>query len=37
MRVAVVRREKLVAEADDRSEIQRRSNVRLWKPISSNG
>jgi hypothetical protein len=37
MRVAVVRSEKLVAEAGDSSETQSKENVRLWKPLPSNG
>jgi hypothetical protein len=35
LRVAVVRSEKLVAEAGDSSGTQR--NVRRWKPLPSNG
>jgi hypothetical protein len=37
LRVAVVRSEKLVAEAGDSSGIQRKGNVRRWKQLSSNG
>jgi hypothetical protein len=36
LRVAVVRSEKLVAEATDSSETQRKGNVRRWKPLPSN-
>jgi hypothetical protein len=32
-----VRSEKLVAEAGDRSGMQRKKNVRCWKPLTSNG
>jgi hypothetical protein len=37
LRVAVVRSEKLVAEAGDSSENQRKENVRRLKPLPSNG
>jgi hypothetical protein len=36
-RVAVVRREKLVAEVRETSRTQRRENVRRFKPLPSNG
>jgi hypothetical protein len=35
--VAVLRSEKLVAEAGDSSGTQRKGNVRYWKPLASNG
>jgi hypothetical protein len=35
--VAVVKSEKLVAEAGESSETQRKGNVRCWKPIPRNG
>jgi hypothetical protein len=35
LRVAVVRSEKLVAEARDSSGTQRKGNVRRWKPLPS--
>jgi hypothetical protein len=34
---AVMRSEKLVAEAGDSSGTQRKGNVRRWKPLQSNG
>jgi hypothetical protein len=37
LRPAVVRSEKLVAEAEDCSGTQRKGNVRRWKPLTSNG
>jgi hypothetical protein len=37
LRVSVVRSEKLVVEAGESSGIQRMGNVRLWKPLPSNG
>jgi hypothetical protein len=37
LRVAAVRSEKLVAEAGDSSETQRKGNVCRWKPPTSNG
>jgi hypothetical protein len=37
MRVAVVRSEKLLAEAGESSGTQRKGNVRNWKPLPSNG
>jgi hypothetical protein len=37
LRVAVVRNEKLVAEARDNSGTQRKGNVRHWKLLLSNG
>jgi hypothetical protein len=36
LRAAVVRSEKLVAEAGDSSGTQRKGNVRRWKPLPSN-
>jgi hypothetical protein len=36
LRVAVVRREKLVAEVGDSSGTQRKGNVCPWKPLPSN-
>jgi hypothetical protein len=29
--------EKLVAEAEDSSEVQKKGNIRRWKPLSRNG
>jgi hypothetical protein len=37
LKVAVVRSEKLVAEAEASPGTQRKGNVRLWKPLPSNG
>jgi hypothetical protein len=37
LRVAVVRSEKLVAEAGDSSGTQRKGSVRNWKPLPING
>jgi hypothetical protein len=37
LRDAVVRSEKLVAEAGDSSGVQKKVNVRFWKPLPSNG
>jgi hypothetical protein len=37
LRVAVVRSEKLVAEAEEISGTQRKGNVRRWKPLPGNG
>jgi hypothetical protein len=37
MRIAIVRSEKLVAEAGDSSGTQRKGNVRRWKPLPKNG
>jgi hypothetical protein len=37
LRVAIVRSEKLVSEAGKSSGTQRKGNVRLWKPLPSNG
>jgi hypothetical protein len=36
LRVAVVKSEKLVAEAGDSTGTQRKGNVRFWKPLPSN-
>jgi hypothetical protein len=36
-RVAIVRSEKLVAEAGDSSGTKRKENIRRWKPLPSNG
>jgi hypothetical protein len=37
LRVAVVRSEKLVAEVGKSSETQKKTNVRCWQPLPSNG
>jgi hypothetical protein len=37
LRVAVVRREKLVAEAGNSSGTKRKGSVGRWKPLPSNG
>jgi hypothetical protein len=36
-RVAVVRIEKLVAEAGDSSRTERKGNIHGWKPLLNNG